>query len=150
MLIQVPRSPKTLRLPLQLEREIEREFHLRGIREWSAGVVDLLSEAVRMRRVPGIWFVDGIYGRRAAIAGTGLEVWEVIATWKALGSDEERLRTAYYWLTPAQLRAALTYYSLYPEEIDARLQLEENWSPDRIREELRFASLGPGLSTNSQ
>ena len=78
-------SPKTLRLPQQLELEIAREFQLRGVREWSVGIVDLLSEAVRMRRVPGIWFVDSINGRRAAIAGTGLEVWEVIATFKSLG-----------------------------------------------------------------
>lgn len=149
MLIKVPRSPKTFRLPEQLEQDIERELRLRGIREWSVGVVALLSEAVRMRRIPGIWFVDSIHGRRAALAGTGLEIWEIIATWKTLKGNEEELRNAYHWLTPAQLRAALAYYSLYPEEIDARLMLEESWSPDRIREELRFASLGPGLSTHS-
>lgn len=34
-------------------------------------------------------------GRRAAIAGSGLEVWEVIATWKEGGESWEVLREAY-------------------------------------------------------
>jgi len=37
-----------------------------------------------MRRIPGISFVDSITGPRPAVAGTGLDVWEVIATWKVV------------------------------------------------------------------
>jgi uncharacterized protein (DUF433 family) len=50
----------------------------------------------------------------------------VIATWKAQGLDEEMLREAYEWLTEPQLRAALHYYSLYPQEVDERLSVEES------------------------
>lgn len=140
------RTPKTIRLPEALERELEREFAGRGVKEWSSGVVELLREAVRMRRIPGIFFVNSITGRRPVITGTGLDVWEVITTWKALGQDVEQLREAYHWLTLTQLRAALAYYRLYPQEIEERIALEERWTPERVREELPFASFGPGIT----
>lgn len=136
---------RSLRLPELLRDELEREFALRGVREWSAGVIELLTEALRMRRVPGIAFTDGIMGRRPVLAGTGLDVWGVIATWQAVDCDETQLRAAYHWLTPAQLRAALGYYQLYPGEIDARIALDESWTPERVRQELPFASFGPGV-----
>lgn len=139
------RNPRTIRLPEQLERDLEREFARRGVKEWSAGVVDLLSEAVRMRRVPGIVFSDSRTGRRPVIAGSGVEVWEVVRTWQALGRSEEQLREAYDWLTEPQLRAALNFYALYPEEIDRRIAAEESWTPERVREELPFTALGPVL-----
>ncbi len=144
------RNPHTIRLPAQLEQDLEREFARRGVKEWSAGVVDLLSEAVRMRRVPGIIFVDSRTGRRPVIAGTGLDVWEVIATWNALGRYEDELREAYDWLTEPQLRAALNYYALYPQEIDERVAIEKSWTPERVRRELPFASLGPVLGREEE
>ena len=146
----MPRSPRTIRLPQSLEEDLEREFARRGVKEWSSGVVDLLQEAVRMRRVPGIAFVDSITGRRPVLAGTGLDVWEAIATWKVAGRDEEKLGQHYHWLTPVQLRAALTYYRFYPEEIDQRIALDEDWTPERIREELSFAFLGPGITGKAE
>jgi len=106
----------------------------------------IVEEAVRMHSYPGIGFVDSVTGRRAVLAGTGLEVWEVIATWRATGEDEERLRATFDWLTPAQLRAALAYFHHFPEEIERRLALEDTRTPERLRKELRFATLGPGLT----
>jgi len=122
-----------LRLPEDLEREKER----RGT-SFSAAVVDPLREAVRMRRVPGIVFVDGASGRRAVVAGTGLDVWEIVATWHEVGEGYRALRESYDWLTEPQLRAALGYYELYPEEVEARLAREEWWTPDRVSSELPF------------
>lgn len=81
------------------------------------------------------------------LAGSGIEVWEVIASWRALGEDWERLRTGYAWLTEPQLRAALAYYKLYPAEVDERLALDSDWTAERMAAELPFArspSLGPG------
>ena len=97
----------------------------------------MLGEAVRMRRIPGIVFADGPAGRRATVAGTGLDVWEVISTWK---HDEQwtSLRASYDWLTDFQLRSALAYYKLYPDEIDARLAAEERWTPERVEGEYPF------------
>ena len=93
-----------------------------------------------MRRVPGIHFVEGVGGtRRAAVAGTGLEVWEVVRTYKEVVEDYGELTKSYPWLSEPQLRAALSYYELYPDEIEARLKLEESWTPERVRRELPFA-----------
>ncbi|MBA2345920.1 MAG: hypothetical protein H0V83_12655, partial [Rubrobacter sp.] len=68
-----------LRLPEDLETEMERERARRGDPPFSELATSLLREALRMRRVPGIVFVDGLDSRRAAVAGTGLEVWEIVA-----------------------------------------------------------------------
>lgn len=51
------------------DREIER-----------SEVTSLLTEAIRMRRVPSMVFVEEIGTRGTALAGTGLEVWEILAT----------------------------------------------------------------------
>lgn len=86
-----------------------------------------------MRRAPGILFADGPAGRRAVVAGSGLDVWELIAAWLEGGRDFQDLRRNYDWLTEEQLRSALRYYELYPEEIDARLERERRWTPEAIR-----------------
>lgn len=131
-----------------MERELEREFARRGVKEWTAGIVALLSEAVRMRRVPGIVFIDSRTGRRPMVAGTGLDVWELIAMWHAVGRDEAEFRAATGWLTEAQRRAALNYYVLYPDEIDQRLAAEEDWTAERVRDELPFTV--PGTAGGSR
>ncbi len=95
---------------------------------------------VRMRRAPGIVFADGPFGRRAVVAGTGIDVWEVIATWKQGDEDSDELRKNYDWLNETQLRAALSYYEQFPSEIDARLAREREWTPERLRKELPFTA----------
>ena len=129
---------KGIRLPDELDLAIARESASRG-KSWSAMISELLDEGMRMRRVPGILFVDGPAGRRAVVAGTGLDVWEVIATWRAGGHSDEALRQSYPWLTEPQLRSALAYYELFPTEIDARLEREAQWTPEKVRRELPFA-----------
>lgn len=126
-----------IRLTEGLEREIERDAALRG-QSFTSTTSEMLSEAVRMRRVPGVVFTDGPAGRRATIAGTGLDVWEVIAAWKDIGEQWGALRESYDWLTDFQLRSAVAYYKIYPEEIDARLAVEERWTPERVESELPF------------
>lgn len=129
----------SLRVPEGLDREIGREVRHRGERDWSRGAISLLDEAVRASRVPGIVFVQRREGRRAAVAFSGLEVWEIVATWKEGGEDWEALAAAYPEIGEGQLRAAVSYYRLYPEEIDARLEREAYWTPERVAEELPFS-----------
>jgi uncharacterized protein (DUF433 family) len=136
----MPTRARGLRLPEELQEEIEREMRLRGT-TFSEVATSLLREAVRMRRVPGIVFMDGPVGRRASIAGTGLDVWEVIATFKSVGEDGERLEASYGGLSDRQLSAALAYYGLYPEEIDARIEVDEYWTPEKLYAE--FPHLRP-------
>src|SRR5215469_1355124 len=102
---------KSLRIPKETVKEIERTAHGR---DFSAAANELLSEALKMRRCPGILFADGATGRRARIAGTGLDVWEVIATYRAVGKSLKRLRAAYPQMDELMLRAALSYYECYP------------------------------------
>ena|SRR6185436_11331933 len=128
---------KGIRIPDDLEQEISRESETRG-KSWSAMTTELLEEGIRMRRVPGIAFADGPTGRRALLAGTGLDIWEIIATWRAAEGSDTVLRQSYPWLTESQLRVALAYYELYPDEIDARLELEAQWTPERVRREFPF------------
>ena len=85
---------------------------------FSALAAEMLREAAKMRRCPGVVFADGPAGRRARIEGTGIEVWEVISSSLALGKDERRLREAYHWLSERQILAALGYGRTYPREID--------------------------------
>jgi uncharacterized protein (DUF433 family) len=131
-------TARGVRLPSALYEAIQREADARGS-SWSALTNELLDEAIRQRRAPGIMFVDGASGRRAVLAGTGLDVWEIIQAWQDAGEDLARTHEAYSWLTELQIRAALGYYLLYPEEIDRRLAREEAWTRERLQSELPFA-----------
>ena len=128
-----------LRLPEDLERQIEREGKERG-QSWTGAALDILSEGVRMRRAPGIVFADGPVGRRAVVAGTGIDVWEIVRTWQDGGRDYEETRENYPWLSEAQIRAALGYYELYPAEIDDRLERERSWTAERVRRDFPFTT----------
>ncbi len=61
-----------IRIPDELAHDIAREAEARGV-SWSAMTTSLLIEALKMRRVPGIVMVDGPTGRRAVVAGSGLD-----------------------------------------------------------------------------
>jgi uncharacterized protein (DUF433 family) len=78
-----------------------------------------------MRRCPGIIFSEGITGRRARIAGTDVEVWEVIYEYQIFGENIEALKKALPHLTERQLVAALNYYRYYFKEINELIQSNE-------------------------
>ncbi|TMB05553.1 MAG: DUF433 domain-containing protein [Deltaproteobacteria bacterium] len=122
---------KSIRIPGKTARAIEELGAEAGL-DFSAATNQLLEEAVRLRRCPGIAFTAGPSGRRATVAGTGLDVWEIVATYLSLGRDERRLREAYHWLMEPQVRAALAYYELYPEEVDARLKRDRSLTAEVV------------------
>ncbi len=130
---------KSLRIPQEIVEEIEIIARETG-RDFSSIAKDLLAEAIKMRRCPGIVFADGVSGRRARIAGTGLEVWEVITTYRSVNQDFSRLQKAYHWLTEQQLRAAIGYYTAYREEIDEVIERNESWSRDAVAKRFPFLS----------
>ena len=76
-----------------------------------------------MRACPGIYFASEPAGRTVKIAGTGLAVWEVLRDF-ANDGNRERLREAFSHLSPAQIAAALLYYTRYPADI--RREVEAN------------------------
>ena len=130
---------KSLRIPQGTFEEIERIARETG-RDFSSIAKDLIAEAIKMRRCPGIVFADGVSGRRARIAGTGLEVWEVITTYRSVNQDFSRCQKVYHWLTEQQLRAALGYYTAYGEEIDELIERNESWSRETVEERFPFLS----------
>ena len=130
---------KSLRIPQKTVEEIERISRESGL-DFSSIAKDLLAEAIKMRRCPGIVFTDGVTGRKARVAGTGLEVWEIITTYIGVKQNAKRLQKAYHWLTEQQLRAAIGYYSLYREEVDHQIEQNESWSPKKILKHYPFLS----------
>ena len=123
---------KSIRIPEALVRSIEDLAQMSG-RDFTTTANELLEEAVRMRRFPGIVFADGPAGRRARIAGTGLDVWEAIAAYRSVDRDPSRLRQGLSWLAEAYVRAALAYYAAYPEEIDRRIAASERWTLEELK-----------------
>jgi len=124
-------KPTSIRLPEETRRAIEETCQRTG-RDFSSVANEMLSESVKMRRIPGVVFVDSPMGRVARIAGTGIDVFEVIKAYHGMGRDPERLRNAYHWLSDTRLRAALAYAEAYPEEIEARIALDNRWTPEEI------------------
>ena len=139
----MPSIQKSIRLPAETLREIEK-IARDGGKDFSAITKDLLEEAIKMRRCPGIVFADGATGRRARVLGTGIEVWEIIAAYQNLNRGFERLKKAYHWLTSEQLRSALAYYAIYPKEIDNQISQNESWDERKLQEHF------PVLSLNSR
>ena len=125
---------KSLRIPEEIASAIEEAAEAAG-RDFSAVANEFLAESARMRRCPGIIFADGPTGRRARLAGTGLDVWEIIATYQSLNRDRGRLQTAYHWLTEPQLRAALGYYAAYPDEIEQQVARNAAWTRERVAQQ---------------
>ena len=122
---------KSIRIPDEVAKTIQDEAESSG-RDFSTVANELLAEAVKLKRCPGIVFADGPSGRRARIAGTGLDVWEVVSTYKSLNRDDARLREAYHWLSEPQLRSALSYFRLYPEEVERQIARNEAWNKDQL------------------
>ncbi|MBI2940548.1 MAG: DUF433 domain-containing protein [Chloroflexi bacterium] len=123
--------PESLRIPEEVRAAIDETVRRTG-RDFARVANEMLAEAIKMRRIPGIVFADGPAGRVARIAGTGLEVFEVIGAHRAMDESWERLRQAYHWLSEHQLRAALAYASAYPDEIESRLKEEDRWTPETV------------------
>ena len=136
------KQPVSLRIPDEV-RHVIQETAARAGRDFSSVANEMLSEAVRMRRVPGIIFVDESSGRVPWIAGTGLEVWDVVSSYREMGQDWEALRKAFHWLSDAQLQAALAYAEAYPEYVEAGERREAESTPEEIWR--RYPALRPRL-----
>ncbi|MFN2592100.1 MAG: hypothetical protein ABR532_04610 [Candidatus Dormibacteria bacterium] len=76
-----------------------------------------VEEGLRMDRHPGIVFRDGPGGRRAALDGHRLQVWQVIDTLKQSGGELEET-AAYLRLSVAEVRAAAAYHAEHPDEVE--------------------------------
>lgn len=82
---------------------------------------------------PSVVFVSRPGGRRAMLAGTRLNVADVVATAKAAGSPEAAAESLD--LSHGKVRAALGYYAAFRDEIDAEIERDLQVSE---REEARW------------
>lgn len=135
----MPTIQKSIRIQERTLKEIDQIARDSG-REFSAVANELLEEAIKIQRCPGIIFTEGTSGRKARIAGTGIEVWEVISTYKGVNKDFDRLSKAYHWLTEQQLRSALGYYRVYTEGINHLIKQNEELTREHIYKRYPFLS----------
>jgi uncharacterized protein (DUF433 family) len=83
-----------------------------------------VEEGLRMDEHPLVRFTDGPAGRRARLAGTGSDVWEVIATVR--DNDGDVAASARYLGLPLGLvQAAVVYYGAHRDEIDGWIERNE-------------------------
>jgi uncharacterized protein (DUF433 family) len=102
-----------------------------------------LAEGVLMDEHPGIHFVDGPMGRRPAVMGTGLDVWEIVEVAKDNdGSIEET--AAYLEIDPRLVETAIRYYGSNQEEIDDWMARGRELNE---REEARWRAAQAAIST---
>ena len=79
------------------------------------------TEADKMRRVPGIVFAGSADRRRACVAGTGLDVADIIRAYRECGEDRTQFYQQFESVDEEALSAAFHYYRAFPEEIDVAL-----------------------------
>ncbi|HEY3185233.1 MAG TPA: DUF433 domain-containing protein [Gaiellaceae bacterium] len=76
-----------------------------------------IAEGVRTDEHPDITFRQGALGRRAAIAGTRLDVWQVMQTVRDHDNSVDAA-AEYLSLPVTKVRAAVRYYAAYRDEVD--------------------------------
>ena len=110
------REHRAFRLPPPLLEDLERHAREAGL-TLTALVERYLDEGRRHDDHPLIVFRDAPAGRRAALAGTRLDVWQVMETVK--NSDNSVADAAAYLSIPeTHARACVRYYASYQDELD--------------------------------
>jgi hypothetical protein len=118
--------PTSFRLSEELLDRLDREAAAAET-STAALVSSMLAEGIATRRFSGVVYRDGPTGRRAALVG-GPDVWEVVRDVRtAKGRGEKRLAAvaSNSGLTLPQVRLAVDFYTSNPDEIDRRIELDE-------------------------
>jgi len=102
--------------------DLERRAHERG-EPRNALTERYIAEGARMDEHPEVVFRDGALGRRAMLAGTRLDVWQVVETVRNSGNSIADA-AEYLALPPQRVEAAVNYYAMYREEVDALAERE--------------------------
>lgn len=86
----------------------------------AALAASLLDEGLKVRRHPGIVYMDGTAGRRACLSG-GPDVWQIIRALRTVPASEfDPVTTVCIEsdLHAQQVKLAVQFYESYPDEID--------------------------------
>ena len=129
-------QPTSFRLPPELVKRIDAEAAQRGM-TMTRLVSSLLDEGLKTGRFPGVVYRDGPTGRRAALA-IGPDVWEVVrAVRHAPGMGEARVKRVAResGLPEGLIHVAIDFAAAYPDEVEARIRLDEEIAAD-LRERI--------------
>jgi hypothetical protein len=130
-------APFSMRLSRQVETLVDQEAKRTG-RSKGAIVEALADEALRMRLFPGIAFRGVDWERRAWVIGTALDVWQIVDAHRDIDSIERMAEGGS--ANEHQIRLALDYYEMFPEEIDAAVA--DNRRPiEQLEKEFPFITV---------
>ena len=109
----------------------------------NAMVDRLLNESLRIEKHPFIRFITGASGKREAhIVGTRWKVRQIIVTLKGEKGQLDSVIKGFD-LTELQVRAAVSYYADFSEEIDADIERESvDAEQQRVRWEREQSVIG--------
>lgn len=113
----------TMRADRRTLRQLEEEARRYGLAPRTLAE-RMIEEGVKMRRHPGIVFIDRPGGRSAVLAGRPrLSVWQIV---QAMRSSETRT-AALKWLSldEASLDRALAYAEEHSDEIEAAIRAND-------------------------
>jgi uncharacterized protein (DUF433 family) len=126
-----PRTHVSLRVDSAILDDLDRLASQRGVsRNELAG--RYLTEGVRQDEFPGISFRDGALGRRAALTGARLDVWQVLEAVRSHDNSPEQA-AEYLSLPVERVRAAVRYAAAHPEEV-AEIAGRETAAAERAEE----------------
>jgi uncharacterized protein (DUF433 family) len=109
----------TLRLQTGVDERLRRNARRMGLAPRPLAQ-RYIEEGVRHDDHPLIHFLPGLEGRRSVLLGTGLDVWEVIATVRD-NENDLAATAAYLGISLGLVEAAVSYYGEYRNEIDEQI-----------------------------
>lgn len=125
-----PSRRKTRQRSFRLPQDTLQELGTRaGERGESANSLArrLIEEGLRTERHPLIYFREGAAGRRPAILGTRLDVWQVVDYLRANDNDSaevaELLSIPEHWV-----QACADYYAQFKDEVDEWADAQREFS----------------------
>ena len=139
----MPTRHLSIRVEEDALRRLDAEAESNGENR-SEAAKRLIEEGLRMRKHPGIYFVDGATGRRARLL-RGPDVWEVVRAYLYMldRDKDDAIERLARDIPPStyEIQAALRYYADYPEDIDRRIRLDEQLADEALAAEQRREKL---------
>lgn len=118
----------SMRVAPEIVRGIEREANRTG-RPLTTLAGDLLEEGLAMRLYPGIAYREGAAGRRPALLGHRIDVYQVVETVEAEAGDLERA-AKYFGVPVGLVRSAMEYYADHREAVDQWIARERKYATE--------------------
>ena len=128
--------PTSFRLDEKLLERLDAESRAASMTTTSL-VSSLLDEGLKTREFPRVVYRPGPTGRRAGLVG-GPDVWEIIRDlrgWPGRGMERIERLAEELELPVSMVSLAADFYSAFPEEIDARIEANEQ-AAEQIRRQI--------------